>query len=216
MVTAHKKGTIWVGFQGKILNILLHRTGTSQASQLIGQCRRAYFSCWMNKQHQSTVCVANLVGKTHWFLFLFSFFQTWKLKKKPTCEEGRKQRAKYSIFWVKIEVEWVKNDNLLCKGLFQHSPQQRAVCVCVFLFSSFFIAPSSVLRAQRSVALALQPLIFQKLRAACLMRAYPSADILSPDRPLTAPGEQATPGIRPHTRANAVKLSGRSKPLSPD
>lgn len=58
--------------------------------------------------------------------------------------------------------------------------------------------------------------IFQKLRPGCLMRAYPSADILSPDRPLTAPKEQATPRISPHTRANAVKLSGRSKPLSPD
>lgn len=58
--------------------------------------------------------------------------------------------------------------------------------------------------------------IFQKLRPGCLMRAYPSADILSLDRPLTAPKEQATQRISPHTRANAVKLSERSKPLTPD
>lgn len=49
--------------------------------------------------------------------------------------------------------------------------------------------------------------IFQKLRPSCLMRAYPSADILSLDRPLTAPKEQAMQRISLHTRANAVKLS---------
>lgn len=58
--------------------------------------------------------------------------------------------------------------------------------------------------------------IFQKLRPGCLMRAYPSADILSLDRPLAAPKEQATQRISLHTRANAVKLSERSKLLTPD
>lgn len=78
---------------------------------------------------------------------------------------------------------------------------------------SWFTSPS-LFEAQRDDGPSTP--IFQKLRPSCLMRAYPSADILSLDRPLAVPKEQATHRISLHTRANAVKLSERSKLLTPD
>lgn len=132
-------------------------------------------------------------------------------------------KCRIMVFIVKNKV-WVVTGQRVCSKVTEHKkkkkkqhtrlPHELWTETCTAAGRSCFTS-LSLFEAQHDGGPSTP--IFQKLRPGCLMRAYPSADILLLDRPLAAPKEQATQRISLlQTRANAVKLSGRSKPITAD